>query len=118
MNASERWVALVTSEAPPVEGRPTHHYVASIAEDTGDLVVEEELPWPTVLLIRPGKESGFLLYRYTQDGRFAGDTWHLTLEDAKHQADFEFGESLGAWREVPAGVPDPITFALQERETN
>lgn len=118
MNAGERWVALVLSKAPPVEERRTHHYAASLSDDTGEPALEEEFPWPHVLLIRPGKEAGFLLYRYTQEGHFAGDTWHMTLDDAKDQANFEFGEGLGPWRHVPAEVGDPVTFALQKRETN
>jgi hypothetical protein len=42
----------------------------------------------------------------------------MTLDDAKDQADFEFGVSTGAWRQVPEAVGDAISFGLQERETN
>ena len=41
--------------------------------------------------------NGVFLIRFTEDRRVVGDTWHLTVEDAKHQAEFEFGASLGAW---------------------
>lgn len=113
---SGRLVALVTSEAPPVEERRVHHFVGSLPDESEEIAVQEDFPWPTVLLIRAGQDAGFLLYRYTQDGQFAGDTWHMTLDEAKDQADFEFGEGLGPWRSVPEEVADPVTFALQERE--
>lgn len=41
--------------------------------------------------------DGVFLLRYSDDGRFVGDTWHMSVEDAKDQAAFEFGASLGAW---------------------
>jgi hypothetical protein len=111
---TDRFVALVTAEAPPVAKRQTRHLVASIPGESGQLVPHEELPWPKVLLIRPGQEAGYLLYRYTREGEFAGDTWHLTLDEAKEQAEFEFGDGMAPWSRVPEEVTDPVAFALRE----
>jgi hypothetical protein len=118
MKMSGRFVALVTSEAPPIDERRAHHFVGSPPDESGQLVVHEEFPWPKVLLIRPGQDAGFMLYRYAQNGQFAGDTWHLTLDEAREQADFEFGEGLSPWRTVPEEIADPVTFALHELEVH
>jgi hypothetical protein len=71
-----------------------------------------EFPWPDVVFIDDDK-SGWFLFRYTLAGRFAGDTWHESLEHAKAQASDEYGSSLGEWIEVP-GDMNPIDFARQQ----
>ena len=39
-----------------------------------------------------GAEAGpCMMYRYASDEAFAGDTWHQSLEEAFHQAEFEYG---------------------------
>jgi len=37
-------------------------------------------------------------------------------KDAKHQAEFEYGELLGKWDEVPGEVDDFVSF-VQEKFT-
>lgn len=32
-----------------------------------------------------------IMYRYTDDGRFCGDTWHPSFEEALEQAKYEYG---------------------------
>jgi hypothetical protein len=56
-----------------------------------------------------------MLYRYTADGTFAGDTWHQSLDDAKGQADFEYGKALGSWQQIPEDVAAgaEVEFALR-----
>jgi len=66
---------------------------------------------PDILLIEQ-RDEGFFLFRFTVDGVAAGDTWHLNLEDAKHQAEFEFDGLISSWLEVPANVDDAVDFAL------
>lgn len=112
----ERLVALVTSQALPPEERPVRHFVGTLPDDSGVLAVQEDFPWPAVLLIVPDREAGFLLYRYTRECEFAGDTWHMTLDEAKEQAAFEFSECLSPWRSVPENVSDAVNFALRESE--
>jgi hypothetical protein len=66
---------------------------------------------PDVLVIEQD-ENGFFLYRFTAAGVFAGDTWHLNLEDAKHQANFEFDGLITPWIPVPSDVKDVVRYAL------
>src|SRR5438132_9574654 len=57
---------------------------------------------------RDSESRGWLLVRYTLDGTFAGDTWHETIDDAKNQAAFEYGDAVGDWQEAhlpPADMP-------------
>lgn len=74
-----------------------------------------ELPHPTVALIDETRE-GFYLIRLTSDGTFCGDTWHLTNEEARGQAEFEF-EHVGNWREISATVSDAKAYAIQHVKT-
>jgi hypothetical protein len=39
------------------------------------------------------------LYRYSSEGVCVGDTWHLTVDEAKAQAEFEFGIRNSDWSE-------------------
>jgi hypothetical protein len=67
---------------------------------------EEELQCPSSRCSR----------RATEEANFAGDTWHLTVEDAKEQAEFEY--DLGEWRELPAELAEPravLEFLLREK---
>jgi hypothetical protein len=61
------------------------------------------------------EESGasYFLYRYTGSGEFAGDTWHAALEDAQHQANYEYGSRSGDWVEVPPSIDDAVQFARE-----
>jgi hypothetical protein len=47
----------------------------------------------------PNDTGGVFLNSYnTADGHWLGDTWHLTIEDAKHQAEYQFGVLPDAWQ--------------------
>ena len=56
--------------------------------------------------------EGVFLYRYGVQGKFAGDTWHLNIDDAKSQAMYEYGASITTWSEVPVEVQDVIAFGV------
>jgi hypothetical protein len=86
------------------------HYVGF--PDSAD---RRELPRPTVVLIDE-KPDGFYLIRLTNDGTFCGDTWHQSDEDARGQAEFEF-DQVGVWREIPADVTDPGSYAGRHTKT-
>lgn len=58
------------------------------------------------------RDEGHFLYRYARDGEFAGDTWHQSLEEAKGQANWEYGLQL-QWVEV--SVPDSEAEAFVDR---
>jgi hypothetical protein len=57
------------------------------------------------------------LYRMTKHGESGGDTWHQSVEDAQHQAKYEYGDAVGAWNEIPADVPDAREFAVAAART-
>ena len=75
----------------------------------------EALGWPRVLVIEY-RPDGIFLLRYTEDGSFAGDTWHQALEDAQAQAVYEYGSSLSTWTAIPESADDPLAFALRHAE--
>jgi len=56
-----------------------------------------------ITLITEETNGGFFLYCFSEMAMEA-DTWHQTLDDAKHQAEFQFG--LTEWTDVPATVTD------------
>lgn len=72
-----------------------------------------ELPHAQILLIEE-REDGIYLYRFTADGRFGGDTWHVDIEDAKHQANSEYGRAVGEWYTVPPQAEDSLEYARSQ----
>lgn len=99
-----------------VTGRPaelrTKHYSGLPPEVTDDgQDTRTMMPWPAILLINE-EDSGVFLYRFTADGEYAGDTWHQSLDDAKHQAEFEFAPHYSEWIAVPRDVEDPLAYAV------
>jgi hypothetical protein len=66
-------------------------------------------------LVIEEKPDGIFLYRYGAEGAFAGDTWHMNVEDAQHQASYEYGDQVQEWIDIPAEVEDVVAFGLQMR---
>jgi hypothetical protein len=82
----------------------------------GHQAISEEklLPIADVLLLIADDDPGAMLFRYTTAGEFGGDTWHPTLEEARAQAEYEYGEALLVpWLDVPDDVKDPHDFAIR-----
>ncbi|TAH50148.1 MAG: hypothetical protein EYC68_14960 [Chloroflexota bacterium] len=105
----ERLFALVrqTKDLPRVK-----HFLGAPPEITvGGKDERKLLPWPRVLMIEE-QSGGVFLFRFGEDGSFAGDTWHDSMDDAKRQAEYEYGDSLGEWKQMPSGIKDPVAFAL------
>lgn len=71
----------------------------------------ELLETPALIAIEE-KTDGVFLLRFTADGQVVGDTWHMTVEEAKEQARFEFGALVSDWTSVPAHVEDLLSFGL------
>lgn len=104
-----RLVALVrkTKEPPRVrhfEGMPPE--ISGERKDSRKL-----LPWPRVLMLEENSD-GIFLFRLGEDGGNVGDTWHTSIEDAKAQAEYEYGDGLGEWKQMPPEITDPVAFAL------
>lgn len=77
--------------------------------EMSDASASKSMPSADFLVIE-GNEASYMLWRYTIDGGFAGDTWHASLDDAVYQANYEFGLIGGDWVVVPSDV-DSIMFA-------
>jgi hypothetical protein len=101
----ENRVRLIAVVGPMVDKQQTIH---TIGLPDGPQTM---MPFPDVPFLE-GDETSYMLYRYTADGRFGGDTWHQTLEEAMHQAEFEYGEALGPWLAVPAIEPNGHEYAI------
>jgi hypothetical protein len=69
---------------------------------------------PAVALLIENTSEGWFLFRLAADGSDAGDTWHGSLDDARHQAATEFEVTNDSWREVPRSVDDPVAFITSE----
>lgn len=98
--------------AAPRDYPRVRHAIGVPPELTGERDDRVRLPWPRVVIMSPGSEGGVNLVRLAADGAFAGDTWHQDDAEAREQALYEFGDSLGDWETVPDGVSDPVPYVL------
>lgn len=78
----------------------------------------ELMPWPRILILVQRQYGDFLLYRFTDDGTFAGDTWHSTREDADLQVEHEYPGLVDEWKPIPPEVPDKEVLALALSRVN
>jgi hypothetical protein len=106
---SIRWFTLIKKQVEP----RVKHYLGFPSELTAGADERITLPRPRVLIIEKNS-SGVFLYRFSPDGQCVGDTWHVNLNEARHQATFEYGVLLTEWKQVPADIDDPIPFALKQ----
>jgi hypothetical protein len=67
-----------------------------------------------LLFGRRRNPDGVFLYRYGAPGKYVGDTWHLNIDDAKHQAAYEYGESITTWSDIPAEVQDVVAYGTNQ----
>jgi hypothetical protein len=68
-----------------------------------------KLPGRTLIEHRP---DGVFLLRLKDSGQCVGDTWHLSVEEAKEQAEIEFADHLSDWENIPLEVDDTVAFAV------
>jgi hypothetical protein len=91
-----KWYATVRSATGQVR-----HYVGPVARHDGTL---GGALMPSAVRVEIEEDQtgtgNFFLLRYGPKDEFAGDTWHQTLDEAKGQAEFEFGILASDWREV------------------
>jgi len=67
--------------------------------ENGRVVESEQLSRPAWVEI--SEEDGmFYLLHYNAQGKSFADTCHLTLPEAKSQAEFEFGIPASAWERI------------------
>lgn len=67
----------------------THH-------ERADAIGEAACETPAFVVIAE-QEGAYLLLRYTEDGDCVADAWHLSLEEAKQQAEHEYEIREGDW---------------------
>jgi hypothetical protein len=75
----------------------TRHYHAHLSGS--GIVKDEQLPVPASVEIEAVDGAFYLLYMDAR-GQCQTDTWHETLDQAKAQAEHEFGIGAGDWVEV------------------
>jgi len=71
------------------------------------------LPLPDVILLIADGDPGAMLFRYTAQGEFAGDTWHPSVDAAREHAIYDYSDALDAWIDVPNEVEDAHAYAIQ-----
>jgi len=76
-----------------VTGETTHR-IGEIAE--GKVIRKQRMPDAAWVVIEEINGSCYL-YRYSNTGECAGDTWHQTLDEAKRQARFEYEIGYSDW---------------------
>ncbi len=94
-----------------IEASKVKHYTGLPPGLTGGKDTRQELGGARFLVIEENAD-GVFLFRYGVDGGFVGDTWHMNIDDAKHQASYEYGESVEEWADVPPDVEDVVAFGL------
>src|SRR6266699_3019104 len=72
----QRWFVPVGPRA----GQPIRQFWAEMKAGTTELQNKREMGWPRVLILVE-ESDGPMLYRYTAEGDYAGDTWHESLTD-------------------------------------
>lgn len=76
--------------------------------------VKQTMAPPHFLIIDDDPEKpdiGTFLYSFRSNGDCVGDTWHKNVEDAKHQADFQYENLVQEWQDIPPDV-DMIAYGL------
>ena len=84
--------------------------IGTVVTDDGSSAQAGAMP---VVLVIETRDDGIFLFRYVKDGVLAGDTWHLSVDDAKLQADFEFGDKVGRWSIVPESTEREVEYLLE-----
>lgn len=69
---------------------------------------------PARFLVTEEGPDGVFLYRYSIKGECVGDTWHQSVDDAKHQATYEYEGLVGEWFEVSPQIVDVVNFGLAQ----
>lgn len=90
------------------------HYLGLPPELTGGVDTRQQMGAAAYLVIEPDPEGdGVFLYRYDALGECVGDTWHTSIDEAKHQANYEYESFVQDWQDVPAEVDDAVVFGLE-----
>ena len=103
-----RLLSILSSGIPSLNVK---HFVGLPPEVSGGNNARLQMGPPAFLVIDETAD-GVFLYRYDADGKCVGDTWHINIDDAKHQADYEYEGLMQEWQNVPLNVKDIVAFGL------
>ena len=103
-----RLLSILTGEQSSAKVR---HYRGLPPELTGGKDTRQKMG-PALFLVIKEEKSGIFLYRYSANGNCVGDTWHMSVDEAKDQAAYEYEGLVGKWSNVPPEVDDVVSFGL------
>lgn len=63
-----------------------------------------------LFLVIDNNPDGVFLYRFDAKGQCVGDTWHMSIDDAKHQATYEYEGLVMNWQDVPDAIEDVAEY--------
>jgi len=81
------------------------HYVGAPPGPRRETDTRRELG-PALFLVIEEEPGGVFLYRFDAKGGCVSDTWHMTIDDAKGQAEYEFPGVALNWEEMPQSAGD------------
>jgi hypothetical protein len=96
---------------PEGSSSATKHYSGLPPELADGKDARREVPTAAFLVIEE-KPDGVFLYRFSAIGECVSDTWHKSIDDAKHQAAYEYGGTVLSWEDVPQVVLDVAEYGL------
>jgi len=74
---------------------------------------DQMLPLADVVLLVSDDGESAMVFRYTAHGEFGGDTYHVSIADAKEAVEAEYPDALSGWEEVPDDVEDAHALAIR-----
>lgn len=89
-----------------------HHYRGLPPELTDGEAHREPMEKPDFVIIE-NRSDGIFLTRYDSGGNPLGDTWHVTIEEAKEQANYEFGIRQLHWISISDDITDVVAFGAK-----
>jgi hypothetical protein len=87
---------LMTAAIAKIKGTTTHQ--VGHFDSSGTPIADFEMDLPCSLSI-VSDEGAIYLWRLNKAGECISDTWHMNVNEAKSQADFEFEIDNEGWRE-------------------
>jgi len=63
----------------------------------------QEMPEERFVILL-AEEGGYGLYRFAQDGEFAGDTLHATRTELQKHLKAAYGSDVGTWQRIPESI--------------
>ena len=102
---------LLTILSEGTQSSNVKHYKGVPPELTGGEDTRKEMS-SALLLVIENKSDGVFLYRFDAKGQCVGDTWHMSIEDAKDQATYEYEGFAMNWQDVPDEVEDVAEYGL------